>query len=161
MSDHPNQRSATYQSAATNFNSSGASLNFSISTEAEDNEKQPTLQSTFTEVTTERSCISRTSSQSLSCVDSETGESSSESRISGITTDDAGFLDGDPIRECDTCKLLQENCPSKETIDFWDGVKKCGSDDRIKCHSKVSYLYFHVFFFNFERAIYKYFFTSY
>lgn len=59
----------------------------------------------------------------------------------------------------DTCKLLREHCPSKETIDFWDGVNKCGSDDRIKCHSKVSYLYFRVFMFYFGLTIYTYIFT--
>lgn len=100
MSNHPHQQSATDQSAATNSNSSGASLNFAVSTESEDNDKQHTSHSTFTDVTTGRSCISRTSSQSLSCVDSETGETSSESRISGITIDDTGFLDGEPITEC-------------------------------------------------------------
>lgn len=40
------------------------------------------------------------------------------------------------IAWCDTCKLLREACPSKETVGFWDEVDMIGGDERKKCHSK-------------------------
>lgn len=148
------------QAACIDLNASGGSLGFSFH-EPEENDERGSPRCPDTDAAAARPDLSRTSSRSSGYVGSETGEqhihgentaphdaiamrrafiqrTSSGSLSSSLTTEDMRrlydrelHLDG-----CDTCKLLREACPSKETIDFWDEVDIIGGDERKKCHSK-------------------------
>lgn len=153
------------QQAATciDLNASGGSLGFSYH-EPEENDERESPENPATDAALVRRGPSRTSSQSSGYVGSEAcnehhihGENtdphdaiamkraffqrtrtSSGSLSSSLTTEEMRRMYDRELymAGCDTCKLLRQACPSKETIDFWDEVDIIGSDEGRKCHSK-------------------------
>lgn len=161
-SSQPNASPEPAHQAATciDLNASGSSLGFSVH-EPEENDERESPECSPTDSVEARPGLSRTSSQSSGYDGSETCEQhihtentaphdaiamrrayiqrkSSGSLGSSLTTEEMRRLYDTElyIAGCDTCKLLRESCPSKETIGFWDEVDMIGGDERKKCHSK-------------------------
>lgn len=160
----PNVSPEPAHQAATciDLNASGSSLGFSVH-EPEENDERESPECSPTDAVEARRGVSRTSSQSSGYVGSETCEqhihtentaphdaiamrrayiqrksNDSGSLGSSLTTEEMRRLYDTElyIAGCDTCKLLREACPSKETVGFWDEVDMIGGDERKKCHSK-------------------------
>lgn len=160
----PNVSPEPAHQAATciDLNASGSSLGFSVH-EPEENDERESPECSPTDAVEARRGVSRTSSQSSGYFGSETCEqhihtentaphdaiamrrayiqrksNDSGSLGSSLTTEEMRRLYDTElyIAGCDTCKLLREACPSKETVGFWDEVDMIGGDERKKCHSK-------------------------